>query len=63
MTIQEAVDVAVKENRVVVFECHDSNEDIRRSIIVGEMKGCNVIKGKQEDTIVIVIPPCYELFL
>jgi hypothetical protein len=63
MTIQEAVDVAVKEGRVVLFECHDSNEDIRRSINVGDMKGCDVIKGKPEYTVIIIIPACYKFFL
>jgi hypothetical protein len=63
MTIQEAVNVAVKEGRAVIFECHDSNEKIRKSINNGDMKGCDVIKGKPEDTVVIVIPARYELFL
>ncbi len=54
MTVQEVIDLAVKENRVISFHCELSNEDIRESI--KDNKGCHIRKATRESTTVTVIP-------
>ena len=58
MTIQGAIDLAVKENRIVSFICTDSNDEIRKS--VHDWKDCDVIKGKPEDVVVHVFPKSFS---
>ena len=60
MNVQEEIDLAVKENRIVSFECTDSNDKIRKA--VHDPKGCDVIKGKREDTMVHVFPKSFSFF-
>lgn len=60
MTVQEAIDLAVRENRIVSFSCVDSNDEIRKAI--RDLKGCDVIKGNREDDTVHVFPPSLSFF-
>jgi hypothetical protein len=58
LSIQEAIDLAVKENRIVSFSCTDSNDEIRKAM--HDLKGCDVIKGKPEDDMVHVFPESFS---
>ena len=58
MTIQEAIDLAVKEKKIVSFECTDSNDEIRKGI--QDIKECDIIKGTPESTMVHVFPKSFN---
>lgn len=57
MNIQEAIEIAVREDRRVTFECHDSNESIRDSVSFEDQKGCALMRPFKESTEVTVWPP------
>jgi len=58
--IQDAIDIAIQEDKTVHFICSDSNDEIRKA--VSDYKGCNVIKTTEEDTTITVCPPSVGLF-
>lgn len=57
-TIQEAINMAVAENRVVRFCSDESNKALRRGIV--DIKGCKVLKRDQYSTDVAVVPPTID---
>jgi hypothetical protein len=59
-TIQEAINKAVAERRVVRFLWDGSNEEIRRQI--DDLKGCKLMKPSKESKDVAVIPPNIKNF-
>lgn len=59
-TIQEAINKAVAEKRVVRFLWKGSNKDIKAS--VDDLKGCRLMKPSKESIDVAVIPEGIEDF-
>ena len=59
MNIQDVIELAVKEDRIVRFTSTASNDDLRKGII--DLKGCEVIKGNPEDTNITILPPSISL--
>jgi len=59
MNIQDAIDLAAKEDRIVRFTNTDSNDDLRKGIV--DLKECEVIKGNPEDTNITILPPSISL--
>lgn len=59
-TIQEAINKAVAERRVVRFLWNGSNEEIRKQI--DDLKGCKLMKPSKESKDVAVIPPNIQNF-
>ncbi|MFA6358953.1 MAG: hypothetical protein WCY09_09885 [Candidatus Omnitrophota bacterium] len=60
-SIQEAINMAVKENRVVRFIWEKSNEEIRKDIV--DLKNCKIMKRDREAKDMAVIPPGIEDFV
>jgi len=54
-TIQQAINMAVAENRVVRFLWEESNEQIRRGIV--DKKDCKILKPDRDSYDVAVVPP------
>lgn len=55
MSIQEAINTAVAENRVVRFIWTKDNASIRKAIV--DKKGCAIMKPEKDSHDVAVIPP------
>lgn len=54
-TIQQAINMAIAENRVVRFETRKSNAEIKKEIV--DIKNCKLMKPDKNSTIIAVIPP------
>jgi hypothetical protein len=54
-SIQQAINMAVAENRVVRFFWPDSNAEIKRSII--DKKNCKLLKPDKESKEIAILPP------
>lgn len=62
MTFEEAIELAVKENKTVSFYCQHSNEEIRKITKNLDLKGCHLMKRTPEDVVVYVQPSSiYEM--
>jgi hypothetical protein len=59
-TIQQAINMAVAENRVVRFLSNETNEKLRKGIV--DKKGCSLKKKDRFSNDVAVIPPGLENF-
>jgi len=59
-TIQQAINMAVAESRVVRFIWHKPNQSIKKDIV--DIKGCKLLKPDKESTDVAVVPPCVKTF-
>lgn len=59
-SIQEAINMAVTENRVVRFISRWSNEEIKISGV--DRKGCKLMKPDKESNDVAVLPPSVKNF-
>ena len=59
-TIQEAINKAIAENRVVRFLSDESNENIKKKI--DDLKGCRLMKPDRDSKDIAVIPPSIENF-
>ncbi len=59
-TIQEAINKAAAEKRVVRFIWNGSNADIKKGIV--DLKGCKLMKPERDSKDVAVIPPGIEDF-
>ncbi len=62
-TTQQAINMAIVENRVVRFQTNKSNQEIKRTI--DDLKGCSLRKPDKESCEVAIIPPgiddfCFE---
>lgn len=59
MNIQEAIDIAVEEDRRFSFECTISNDEIRANILNGviDQRGCALMKDAKYSTEITVWPP------
>ena len=55
MNIQQAIDLAVAEDRAVIFECSDDNDSLKASI--SDLKGCAAMKPTADSTTVVITPP------
>lgn len=60
-TIQEAINKAVAENRVVRFLWNGDNESIKKGIV--DSKGCQFMKPEKDSKDVAVIPPTIHNFV
>lgn len=54
-TVQQAINMAIAENRVVRFESRKSNKELKKEIV--DLKGCKLMKPDKDSTRVAVIPP------
>lgn len=59
-SIQEAINMAVAEKRVVRFLWTKSNAETKKEIV--DRKGCNLMKPERDSQDVAVIPPGIEDF-
>jgi phosphopantetheinyl transferase len=59
-SIQEAINKAIGEGRVVRFLWKASNKEIKKSIL--DKKDCRILKPDKDSSDVAVIPPCIETF-
>jgi len=59
-TIQEAINKAVAENRVVRFLSEETNENLRKKI--DDLKGCKLMKPSRDSKDVAVVPPSISNF-
>lgn len=55
LSIQQAINMAVTENRVVRFIWNKDNAEIKKSI--DDIKGCKLLKPFKESKEVAVVPP------
>jgi aspartate carbamoyltransferase regulatory subunit len=54
-SIQEAINMAVAEHRVVRFLSEKTNEQLKKDIV--DIKGCKLRKPRKESNDIAVIPP------
>lgn len=59
-TIQEAINMAVAENRVVRFISNVSNVELRKGI--DDIKDCKLMKPSKDSNDIAVIPPSIKNF-
>ena len=59
-SIQQAINTAVAENRVVRFLSNDDNKELRRKI--DDLKGCKIMKPDKKSNDVAVVPPSIQNF-
>jgi hypothetical protein len=59
-TIQEAINKAVAENRVVRFLSEETNENLRKKI--DDLKGCKLIKPSRDSKDIAVVPASISNF-
>ena len=59
-SIQQAINMAVAENRVVRFLSSDDNKELKRKI--DDLKGCKILKPDRTSNDVAVVPPGIENF-
>jgi hypothetical protein len=59
-TIQEAINKAVAENRVVRFLSEESNENLRKKI--DDLKGCKLMKPSKDSKDIAVVPASIQNF-
>lgn len=59
-SIQQAINMAVAENRVVRFLSNEDNKELRRKI--DDLKGCKIMKPDRTSNDVAVVPPGIENF-
>lgn len=59
-TIQQAINMAVAENRVVRFLSDLPNEKLRKGI--EDIKGCKLLKKDKDSNDIAVVPPGIEDF-
>jgi len=59
-SIQQAINTAVAEKRVVRFIWNESNKKIKESI--EDLKGCKLVKPDRDSNDVAVVPPNIENF-
>lgn len=55
MNLQLAIDIAVKEDRLVTFEFTGTDHDLLQT--AGDHKGCALMKPTSDSTSVMVWPP------
>lgn len=61
-TLQEAINIAIAENRVVRFLSDKTNETIRKELNTTENKGCKFLKKSAESNDIAVLPPSIKAF-
>ena len=59
-SIQQAINIASAENRVVRFLSNDDNKELRRKI--DDLKGCKIMKPDRTSNDVAVVPPSIQNF-
>lgn len=59
-TIQEAINKAVAENRVVRFLSEESNVNLRKKI--DDLKGCKLLKPSRDSMDIAVVPSSIQNF-
>jgi len=59
-SIQQAINMAVAENRVVRFLSNEDNKELRRKI--DDLKGCKIMKPDRTSNDIAVVPPGIENF-
>lgn len=59
-SIQQAINMAVAENRVVRFLSSEDNKELRRKI--DDLKGCKIMKPDRASNDIAVVPPGIENF-
>ncbi len=59
-TTQQAINMAIAENRVVRFKSSASNKEIKRT--VDDLRGCSMRKPDKDSHEVAIIPPGIEDF-
>lgn len=59
-SIQQAINTAVAENRVVRFLSSDDNKELRRKI--DDLKGCKIMKPDRTSNDIAVVPPSIQNF-
>jgi len=59
-SIQQAINMAVAENRVVRFLSNEDNKELRRKI--DDIKGCKIMKPDRTSNDIAVVPPGIENF-
>jgi hypothetical protein len=59
-SVQQAINMAVAENRVVRFLSEKENSELRKGI--EDLKGCRFIKPDRESHDIAVIPPSVKNF-
>ncbi len=60
-TIQQAINMAVGENRVVRFISRKKNTDIKKGIV--DIKGCKLMKPDKDSDQIAVVPPTITDFV
>lgn len=60
-TIQEAINKAVAENRVVRFIWHKTNEELKKGI--DDLKNCSIMQAEKGSMDTAVIPPSITDFI
>ena len=62
--IQYAIDLAVKENRVISFPYSKSNDELRRLVLETDNKGCEIYKSCRESkTVNVVLKSIHDDFM
>ena len=59
-TVQQAINMAVGENRVVRFLSDKSNQELKSEIV--DLKGCKLVKPERNSIDVAVVPPSIKDF-
>jgi hypothetical protein len=59
-SIQQAINIASAENRVVRFLSNDDNKELRRKI--DDLKGCKIMKPDRTSNDIAVVPPSIQNF-
>jgi hypothetical protein len=59
-SVQQAINMAVAENRVVRFLSSEDNKELRRKI--DDLKGCKIMKPDRTSNDIAVVPPGIENF-
>jgi len=57
-TIQQAINMAVEEKRIVRFLWEGDNKAIKKSIV--DIKGCKLMKSDKESRDIAIIPPSID---
>ncbi len=59
-SLQEAINMAVAEDRVVRIISKKSNEELRKEIV--DLKGCKLFKKDRNSDDIAVVPPSVKVF-
>jgi hypothetical protein len=54
-SMQEAINQAIAENRVIRIKTKKSNKELKKEIV--DLRGCKMIKPEKESNDVAVVPP------